>query len=201
MKKQIVVIHGGTTFNTYKEYILYLKNQAVKIEKFKTRKDWKDSLEKESGTDFEILAPRMPNKTNARYKEWQIWFERMIPFINDDIVFVGHSLGGIFLAKYLSENLFPKKIKMVLLVSAPFDGEGVIEESLSDFALPPSLEKFAAQAGKIYLLHSKDDPVVPFEHINKYKKALPDSETIVFADRQHFNQESFPEIVALLKDI
>lgn len=201
MKRQIVVIHGGRTFNTHKEYISYLKNQDVTIESFKARKDWKGSLEETLGKDFEILAPQMPNKTNARYEEWKIWLERIVPFVNNDVVFVGHSLGGGFLAKYLSENLFSKKIKAVFLVAAPFDNENITEESVDDFALPPSLEKFAEQVGKIYLFHSKDDPVVPFAHVNKYKKTLPNSEMVIFADRQHFNQESFPEIVALLKGI
>ena len=200
MKKQIIVIHGGTTFDTYEEYISYLKNQEVSVEKFKTRKDWKDSLEGELGEDFEIIMPRMPNKTNAHYEEWKIWFERMIPFLNDNVILVGHSLGGIFLAKYLSGNLLPKKIKIVLLVAVPFDDTNNME-SLSDFTLPASLEKFAEQVKKIYLLHSKDDPVVPFEQVEKYKKVLPNAEIIIFEDKQHFNQESFSEIVGLIKNI
>ena len=73
--------------------------------------------------------------------------------------------------------------------------------SLSDFTLPASLEKFAEQVKKIYLLHSKDDPVVPFEQVEKYKKVLPNAEIIIFEDKQHFNQESFSEIVGLIKNI
>ena len=107
MKKQVVVIHGGTTFDTHEEYISFLKNREASIEKFKTQKDWKNSLEKELGTDFEIFVPRMPNGTDARFEEWKIWLERMIPFLDDDVILVGHSLGGIFLAKYLAKNLFP----------------------------------------------------------------------------------------------
>jgi hypothetical protein len=198
MKKQIIIIHGGTTFNTYEEYISYLRNSKVNIEKFKARADWKNNLEKELGDNFEVLAPRMPNKTNACYGEWKIWFERIIPFLNNNVVFVGHSLGGIFLAKYLSENSFPKKIRAVLLVAAPFGGEG---ESLADFVLPFSLEKLSLQSGSVYLLHSTDDQVVPFDQFYKYKKNLPDAETLIFADKGHFNQESFPEIVELIRNL
>ncbi len=63
----------------------------------------------------------MPNKTNAQFEEWKIWFEKFIPFLNDGVILVGHSLGGVFLAKYLSENKFPKKIGGVFLVSAVYE--------------------------------------------------------------------------------
>lgn len=202
MQKQVVVINGGSTFDTYEEYLSSLKNKEVSIEKFKTRKDWKGSLEETLGPDFEVLTPRMPNSGNARYEEWKIWFERMVPFLHDDLVLVGHSLGGIFVTKYLSENVLPKNIQAVVLVAAPFnDDEANFDESLGDFGLPASLETFASQTRKIYLFQSKDDPVVPFGEVEKYKKALPNAEVILFDDRQHFNQEFFPELIELLKSI
>ena len=116
MKQQIVVIGGGTTFDEYEDYISYLKvHRDASIEKFKPQEDWKDSLSTDLGSDYELFQPQMPNRNNARYEEWKIWFERMTPFINDDVVFIGHSLGGMFLAKYLSEQIFPKKIRATIL--------------------------------------------------------------------------------------
>ena len=197
MKKQIVVIHGGDTFEKYEKFLSFLKNFQIDPDYFK-KKGWKDTLQDKLWEDFEVIAPNMPNKINAKYLEWKIWFEKYFQFLNEGVVFVGHSLGGTFLAKYLSENSFPKKIKALLLVAAPFDAEDS-DESLNDFALPASLAKITEQVDKIYLFHSKDDPVVPFEQVNKYKKALPNSEIIAFTDRQHFNQELFPELVELLK--
>ena len=43
MKKQVVVIHGGGVFKTYKQYIAYLKNYKFNFEKIKNG-DWKDAL-------------------------------------------------------------------------------------------------------------------------------------------------------------
>lgn len=200
MKKQIIIIHGGTTFDSYEEYINFIRNLKMNIENFKTRKHWQNNFEKELGQNFEIFAPQMPNRNNARYQEWKIWFEKIILFISDDVILVGHSLGGIFLVKYLSENVYPKNIKAVLLVATPFDNVG-LKESLGDFILPKSLENFSKQVKKIYLLFSKDDPVVPFEQVDKYKKALSNSKIIIFTDRQHFNNKFFPEIVELIKKI
>ena len=201
MKKQIVVIHGGSSFNTYENYISYLKNRKISIEKLKSRKDWKDTLATELGDDYEVLMPRMPNNTNARYEEWKLWLDRIAQIFNKEIIFIGHSLGAIFLVKYLSENTFLKKIEATILVATPFDDTDKIDggESLVDFILPASLEKFSQQGGKIYLIHSKDDPVVPFAQLNKYQRLLPNSEAIIFENREHFNQEKFPEIIELIK--
>jgi len=200
MKQQIIVIHGGTTFETYKNYLSFLKNREIKLDRLKSNKDWKDNLQEKLGENFEVLSPRMPNGTNARYKEWKIWFERIIPFFGKNVILIGHSLGGIFLAKYLSENHISKKIKATILVAAPFD-DSDRRESLASFRLPKSLEKFAEQGGIIYLVQSKDDPSVPFEQLEKYKQALPSAKTMIFDNREHFNQETFPEIIQLIKQL
>lgn len=201
MKQQIIIIHGGTTFDTYKKYIAFLKKRKIDLDKLlRPHQGWKNHLQKELGENFEVLRPSMPNGTNARYKEWKIWFERVIPFLGKEVILLGHSLGGVFLAKYLSETDFPVKIKATILVAAPFD-DSDRKESLTDFKLPSSLEKFAKQGGKIYLIQSKDDPSVPFGEIKKYEQALPNAEAIVFNNKEHFNQESFPEMIKLLKSL
>ena len=200
MEQQVVIIHGGTAFNTYKNYISFLKNREITLDRLRLQRDWKDTLSEKLGKNFDVLSPRMPNGTNARYKEWKIWFERIIPFFKQNVIFLGHSLGGIFLAKYLSENTFPVKIKATILVAAPFDDEDS-GESLSDFKLPPSLKKFSEQGGEIYLIQSKDDSVVRFGELEKYKQALPEAKTMAFKDREHFNQEFFPEIIKLIRTL
>lgn len=200
MKQQIIIIHGGTSFDTYEDYLSFLKMREITLEDLRRGKDWKSTLQEELGENFEVLSPQMPNKTNAHYKEWKIWFERIIPFLNENVILIGQSLGGIFLAKYLSENTFPQKIKITILVAAPFDDKNT-KGSLADFKLPSSLEKLNRQGGEIYLIQSKDDSVVPFEQVERYKKALSLSETIVFEGRGHFSQESFPEIIELIKKL
>lgn len=200
MKKQVVVIHGGKTFDSYEEYINSLMTREVGIEKFKFKIDWRDSLRNELGDSFEIIQPKMPNSNNSQYVEWKIWFERLAPFLNDGVILIGHSLGGIFLAKYLSENDFHKRIQATILISAPFDVADM-DESLGMFRLPPLFEKFEKQGGQIFLFNSKDDDVVPFSNCLKYQKVLPSAQMVTFEDRQHFNQKEFPELVELIKSI
>ncbi|MEW6616992.1 MAG: alpha/beta hydrolase [Patescibacteria group bacterium] len=200
MKKQVVVIHGGDSFDTHEEYISFLKNFEIDSLDYFRGKSWKTTLQERLGDDFEVILPRMPNPFDARYAEWKIWFDKLVPFLNDGVMLVGHSLGGIFLAKYLSENKFPKTITATILVSAPFDGEGD-EESLVDFVLPSSIELFEKQGGKIIIYQSKDDTSVLPIQCEKYKKALPSAYVMMFEDRGHFTQEEFPELVEKIKEI
>jgi hypothetical protein len=65
---------------------------------------WKNTLQQNLGEDFQVVAPRMPNQFDARYEEWKIWFEKLIPLLNDEVVLVGHS------SAISAENTLSKKI-------------------------------------------------------------------------------------------
>lgn len=197
MKKQVIVIHGGDTFKAYEDYLNFLKTIEVDLGYLKKENDWKKNLQKDLGEDFELLAPMMPSAWNMKYIEWKIWLERFFPFFKDEIVLIGHSLGGVFLAKYLSENDFPVKISQLHLVAAPFDDEE--EEYLGELKLDDSVSGIEKKSGRIFLYHSKDDPIVNFEELEKYSQALTQAQKVIFQDRGHFNQEHFPEIVEEIK--
>jgi predicted alpha/beta hydrolase family esterase len=120
MKKQVLLIHGGNCFNSYEEYIQDLSEMKFDIQRSSASKNrWNRNLDKFLGDKFEVAMPQMPCKQNAKYLEWKILFEKMIPFLRNRVVLIGHSLGGIFLAKYLSENELPVKVKAVFLVAPP----------------------------------------------------------------------------------
>ena len=199
MKNQVVVIHGGHVLAKREDIVSYLNNKNVKIEDFKPKKGWKENLEN-TLKDLEFLYPKMPNKEDAKYSEWKAWFERLIPFLNDDVLFVGHSLGGLFLIKYLSENLFPKKIKAIFLVAAPHDGRNQ-KHVLGTFTQGSDVSGMADQGNKIYFYHSKDDAVVPFSDFEKYQSKFPRATFRTFEDKGHFNDERFDELVEDIKNL
>lgn len=199
MKKQVIFIHGGEVFDTYDGYIEALKSWIFDPEKDK-KKRWKNSLQERLGDGFEVISPTMPNKYNAKYKEWKIWFEKVFPYVEDNVVLVGHSLGGIFLSKYLSENIFPKKILTTYLVAAPYDDKDS-EYSLAGFLLSNNLSKLTDQSNKVFLYHSEDDPAVPFVDFKKYSEVLPNAKPVVFKDKNHFMQEEFPELIESIKGL
>lgn len=200
MKRQIVIIGGGTPFDTYKDYISFLKNREIDLDRFRWQPDWKNTLGSNLGDGYDVLLLKMPNSTNAVYKEWKLWFERIVPLLDKEVILVGHSLGGIFLAKYLSENKFSKKILATLLVAAPYD-DANSEESLAKFKLPAKLASFSKLGGKIFLLYSEDDPLVPLAQSKKYAQALPDAQVLVFRNLGHFKVEAFPQLIKLIRSL
>ena len=119
MPQQIIVIHGGHSFKNYKTYLSYLKNKQIDFERYKSNKvGWKKSLIKDLGRGYEVILPDMPNKANAKYLEWKIWFKKFIPHLKSKVILIGHSLGGIFLAKYfliLSDYFFSFLLRQIAI--------------------------------------------------------------------------------------
>lgn len=68
----------------------------------------KEKLQEQLGSDFLVYQPQFPNKQNAQYPEWKLFFEKTIAQLEDGLILIGHSLGASFLVKYLSENKIPQ---------------------------------------------------------------------------------------------
>ena len=200
MKQQILIINGGSTYPNYKMYVNHLKDKKIDPEKIKAQLEWKTTIAGDLGDDYEVYLPKMPNVSNARYSEWKIWFESVVAVMRDDLIIVGHSLGGIFLAKYLQQNKISKKLKAIFLIAAPI-GDVCNEEELVSFLLKGPLDKVISQVADITIIHSKDDVVVPVEHAAIYKEKLPNAKLVLLDKMGHFRLPHFPELVDLIKKI
>jgi predicted alpha/beta hydrolase family esterase len=197
-KKQLVFISGGMTFKSKKDYVSYLQNRELSIEK---KEKWHHKyLDKKMGTDLDIIRLLMPSPDNAHYEYWRINFERYFPFFKNNLVLVGSSLGGIFLARYLSENKFPKKIVSLNLVCPPFDNSLSDEDLVSGFRLKTDLSLIEKNCKNINLYFSSDDNVVPLPHAEKYKQKLPMANIFIYNDKNgHFKVAKFPELIKNIK--
>jgi len=198
-KKQVLVIHGGSTHTSYENYLNTLKNKNPKLEWNLSKRGWKDNLQDRLGHEYLVYTPQMPNKTNAQYDEWKIWFEKIATQLDDDFILIGHSLGGIFVVKYLSENVLSKKIKKLFLISAPFNSEDLGKEGLLSFERKADLKNLSKQVSDIFVYHSKDDPEVPFSHLERYSKDLPGANIRALDTEGHFLGESIPGLVEDIK--
>lgn len=197
--QQIVIIHGGTTFQDYDEYLKSLSEKKLDIDRFVYKPKWKELLQDNLGSDYQVLLPSMPNSTNAQYSEWKLWFEHISSLFTDNCILVGHSLGAIFLAKYLSENSLPIKVKATILIAAPYDDESV--EDLTDFKITKLSQQLIDQAGRLVFFNGEDDPVISIHDLQKYQKQLPGAEFNILSAPDHFVRADFPELTSLLKDI
>ena len=110
-------------------------------------------------------------------------------------------MGGIFLAKYLSENKLPRKALSVYLVCAPFDNTHSDEDLVGGFKLKSDLSLIEKNTEKLTMLFSADDECVPPYHAEKYREKLPNAKIIIYKSKNgHFKISKFPEIVKMIKE-
>ena len=195
-KTQILYIHGGGTFKNRRDYLQFLRNRPVSLEQ---RALWHGSfLEKELGRRCEIIRPKMPCPENALYADWKVHFERHFPLLRRGLILIGNSLGGIFLARYLSEHKFQKKILSAYLVCPPFDNTLPGEDIVGGFILPANLALLEKNCPRLTLIFSADDPVVPASHAEKYARRLKKAKILTLEGKNgHFKVPEFPELAGM----
>lgn len=201
MKKQILYIHGGEAFNKYETFITHLQKKVIRdLPGTKKFVKWTKTLAEELGEEYEVFMPAMPNKENAQYEEWKIWFERHFKYLRDDVILMGCSLGSMFLVRYLTENETPFRVKAVIFMAGAV--EELETEDCGDFIVSlDDVPIIAKRAFEVIVMHSKDDFLVPFEHGERLHTAIPGSEFITFEDKNHFLIEAFPELIKRLRSL
>lgn len=199
--QQVFLIHGGGAYSNYEDFLRSLKENPLRSPTGEKSVRWSHTLREDLGADFELFQPSMPNSDNAQYEEWKIWFERHFEYLKNGVILIGWSLGGMFLAKYLTENQLPFQPKSLLLLAAPagefVDASG---EDCGTFSFSPkNIVKLATLPFPIEIWHSEDDFVVPFSHATVFTEALPKAKLVQFKDYNHFLIEEFPELITTLK--
>ena len=203
MKKQVLYIHGGESFEDYELFLERLRTKDIWDLPWSEHKiKWTSTFAEDLGPSFEVFTPRMPNAQNAKYEEWKLWFERHFEHLDDGVILVGCSLGAMFLSKYAIEKEFPFAVKALILMASPVKLPDFDDRDCGDFSF--SLNEVGSikdRAEKVVIMHSKDDFVVPFEHGKKYKEALPEAEFVSFEDKNHFLVEELPELIDYIRSI
>lgn len=195
--RQLIIINGWSVFRDNNDFCESLAKK--KYDPFEDKRDWKDRLIIQAKDTHQCINPMMPNSRNAIYRAWRIRFEKIFSYLNDDgVILIGHSLGGMFLLKYLSERGFPKKIHQLHLVSSVIDESWIEDEEkyLGDFVFDlKGLANIQSKTDRIFVYHSTDDPMVPYSHAERLASYLPSAKLITFNDRGHFKQPEFPELL------
>jgi predicted alpha/beta hydrolase family esterase len=114
-KPQVLILSGGRSFGDREQLLEFYKNYDITRTKGRAWKDWLTwTLE----DVYEFIFPDFPTRNNADYEIDKMIFEKYFTKFNDkDLIVIAHSLGTIFIMKYLLENRFVKNIKQLHLVS------------------------------------------------------------------------------------
>ena len=196
MKQQVIFIHWWVSKDNYIDFSEYLEKFIYEPFKVKPKK-WKMTLKEDLGNEFEVFMPDMPNKDFADYNEWKIMFEKVLPFLDNNVILIWHSLGWTFLCKYLEENKFSNEIKEILIVAWAFEDDEI--EVLWNFNF--NINTLKKYEDKISFYHSKDDFVVNFSDLEKFKDKLPNADYKIFENKWHFIEETFRELIKDIKKI
>ena len=203
IKTQVLFIGGGEAYSEHGDYLQHL--QEIKIEPFSEPDDhvsFKRNLAEDLGSDWQVEITEMPSPRNAKYQEWTTWFEKYLPHLEDGAVLVGHSLGAMFLCRYISENTLPFRPAKLFLLAAAFSREEHVpgqEDGEFFYTHLDNFKKVEDRVGEIHIMHSTDDSVVSYRHAELFAQHLPSARLHSFTDRDHFFIEHFPELVAEIK--
>ena len=146
-----------------------------------------------------ILAhtPEMPKPYEPVYKDWKREFERYD--LNEDTTLVGHSCGGGFLVRYLSETQ-DVKVGQVVLVAPWTDEEKSLNTGMFDFEVDPS---FIERTAGTTIFHSTNDDQAMHDTVNMLRAKVPNIGYKEFENHGHFclkdmNTREFPELLEAL---
>ena len=141
-------------------------------------------------------TPEMPEAYSPQYGLWKQEFEKLT--IDEESILVGHSCGGGFLVRWLTENKI--KVGKVVLVAPWLDPDRTKTTDFFDFLIDP---KLIERVGEVHLLISDDDEPDIHESVEIITKAIPGIKLHNFTGMGHFTYgqmktEKFSELLAIL---
>ncbi len=183
--KQTIIIHGMPSEEGF-------KNPAFPSP---SNSHWLPWIQKKLVVRNETCqTPEMPKPYDPIYRDWLEVFEQFE--INAEVTLIGHSCGGGFLLRYLSEHPDLKINKLFLIAPWVIDTGKDLESDLEflDCTINANLpERFP-----VHVFISSDDESVMQDSFRFLKEKLPGAIYHEYTDRKHFCTPEFPELLVLL---
>lgn len=188
--KKLYVVHGwGGSYTEGEGWFGYLK-------------------EKLPGMDFEVHGFDMPDTENPEIDAWVGLLEEKIKNLNEEVYFIGHSIGCQAILRFLEKLPENTKVGGAVFV-APWmhldeksieeEEEGSIEVVKKWIETPIDFDKVKSHCDKFLAVFSSNDPYVPLSNKELFENNLG-AKTIILENKEHFNQVSeIPEILEFLK--
>ena len=180
MQNNYFIIHGSYG-NPYKNWIPSLKSQMSK------RK-------------LNCIVPSFTTPYKQDYQSWSniLMSYMKIGYITEETTFITHSLGGIFIAKFLIEHGI--KIKKLITVAAfnniKFDEDNSLYDSF--YMQDDKLIKMSELCNEVICFYSDNDPYIPMEKAETFADMIK-GQKILINNAGHFNEKygykEFKEII------
>lgn len=176
--------------------ILFAHSAGAQYGKGKGSYDLVHYLKSKLSTEFTVLYPIIPKPNFPTYEKYKEMFDEAFAKITGPLILIGHSLGGSVLLKYLSEDHPHISITALFLISVPH-----WKSNMKEFELKKNFQKAIQNIPEIFLYHSKNDPVVPFDHLSFYKNAFGSATVRELPGREHVFSKGLPALVEDLRQL
>lgn len=140
---------------------------------------------------YNVIVPQFPSPPviAAKIAEWFVVLKSYEQYINEETVFVGHSLGGVFTLRVLEKLDHP--VKAAIFVGAPIGVRPILnydrDNSFSGFDFDWDAIKSKAKNFVVY--QSDDDPYVGLDNGKELAKHLG-IELSFIPNAGHFNKRA-----------
>jgi len=146
--------------------------------------------------DIHAVTPEMPHGYMPDYVLWKREFERFD--ITPDTILVGHSCGGGFLVRWLSENKKQQVGKVVLV--APWLDPNKTKGNDNDFFDFVIDSELVSRTQGVTIFNSDTDVEAVHTSVEKIVDTIPNIKLVEFQNKGHFclsdlGGEAFPELL------
>ena len=147
--------------------------------------------------DILTQTPELPKPYAPEYGAWKAVFESLKP--DDQTILIGHSCGGGFLVRWLSENKV--HCPQLILVAPWMNPVGGTDTQMFGFDPDPGLIN---RVGRTDILISSDDDPSIIDTVDVLRKAYPEAKVHEFEGKGHFTENDlgsteFPDLLDLIK--
>ncbi len=179
---KVIIIHGAYG-SPEENWIPWLKNELEEL-------------------GYQVVVPQFPTPEGQELNRWLEILNKSIPEWNEDIIFIGHSLGPVLILKKIEE--LEKPIKAAFLVSG-FIGELGLKEfdpiNASFFEKGFNWSRIWQNCQKFFVYNSDNDPYVPLAKGEEIAKNLGVKLNIIH-NAGHINAAAgYTQFPKLLEDI
>ncbi len=140
---------------------------------------------------FEVYVPQLPETDTPKINNWVPALAAVIGIPDENIYFVGHSMGCQTIARYLETVPESVKVGGAIFVAGFFKSLTLEKDSEKEIAdawlkTPIDLIKIKSRLPKSVAIFSDNDPWVPLDNENDFRDKL-DSKIITEHNKGHFS--------------
>jgi pimeloyl-ACP methyl ester carboxylesterase len=163
--------------------------------------EWDDklveSLRRELGSEYDVRYPRMPDEGDPSYARWSTAIRREMAALDEGAVVAGHSVGATILVNALAEQPPEKGPGAIVLIAAPFVGEG--GWPTDEFEPPSDLGASLPPGVQVHVFHGLRDEIAPPSHADLYALAIPQAQVHQLSERDHQLNNDLSEVAEAIR--